>query len=282
MNLPLSTVLTGRAIPGLSGKKATEANLKLRTWNTWLAALYALEGLAILFLSSATASAPIVATYLTKDTLASGVAGQTVLAPAAHLLFNLNIAYVVAAFLFVAAIMRCLMASRLRPHYEKDIKTGTHCLRWVEAAVAGGLMLVALGLASGVYNLTDLVMLFAVTAGSFVLVATIVRADMVAAGKFPVVYRAVAGLLLLVAFLVVLWHLIAANVFGSSDISLYVYIALAVTFVLFVLNAVSQALQHVKHGKKVDRYHGEKLYMVLSFADKTLLAWLLFVGVLVA
>lgn len=281
MKLPLISVLTGRKAANLTGKKAAAANQKLRTWNTWLAALYALEGLAILFLSSTNAQAPIVASYLTKDTLASGVAGDTVLAPAAHLLFNLNIAYVVAAFLFVAAIARALMATKFREHYEKDIKTGEHCLRWVEAGVAGGLMLVALGLASGMQNLTGLVMLFALVAGAFVVVATIVRADM-QTGKFPIVYRVMAGLLVLLAFLVVLWHMVAANVFGSAGTSPYVYAAFAVTFVLFVLNTAAQGLQQAKYGKKVDRYYGEKLYMIVSFLAKTLLAWLLFVGVLTA
>ncbi|HET8709318.1 MAG TPA: heliorhodopsin HeR [Candidatus Saccharimonadales bacterium] len=281
MKLPISNVLTGLPVKNLSGKKSAEANQKLRGWNTWLAVLYALEGLAILFLSNGNAgSTPVVADYLTKDTLASEVAGQTVLAPAAHLLFNLNIAYIVAAFLFVAAVIRALAATRLRPHYEKDIKSGVNCLRWMEGGVAGGLMLVALGLASGMHNLTDLVMLFALIAAAFVAVATIVRADMLSAGKFSLPYRTLAGLVALLPFLVVLWHLIAANLFGSGSISPYVYAAFAVTLVLFALNAAAQGMQQAKHGAKVDRYHSEKLYLVLSFADKTLLAWLLFVGVL--
>lgn len=283
MKLPFSHVLTGLPTKNLSGKKAAEANQKLRGWNTWLAVIYALEGLAILFLSNSSVStAPIVADYLTKDTLASGVAGQTVMAPAAHLLFNLNIAYVVAAFLFIAAIIRALAATRSRLHYEKDIKTGVHCLRWVEGAVCGGLMLVALGLASGMHNLTGLIMLFALVAAAFVAVAAIVRADMLAGAKFPLVYRTAVGLVVLLAFLVVLWHMIAASLFGSGSISPYVYAAFVITLVLFVLNTAAQGMQQAKYGKKVDRYHGEKLYLVLSFADKTLLAWLLFVGVLAA
>jgi hypothetical protein len=281
MKLPVTNLLTGLPAKNLSGNKAVEANQKLRGWNTWLAVFYALEGLAILFLSNANASmAPVVTEYLTKDTLASGVAGETVLAPAAHLLFNVNIAYVVAAFLFVAAIVRGLAATRLRSHYEKDIKTGVHCLRWVEGGVAGGLMLVALGLASGMHNLAGLVMLFSLVAAAFIAVATIVRADMLAGAKIPLVYRTMAGLVALLPFLIVLWHLVAAKLFGDGDISFYVYAAFVVTLVLFVLNTAAQGLQQAKYGKKVDRYRGEKLHMIVSFADKSLLAWLLFVGVL--
>ena len=120
----------------------------LNKWNKWLAALHALQGIVILVLST-TRSFPVVQSYLTKDSLASEVSGHPVLAPATHVLFNVNVAYLVASFFFQSALEHLAMATFYRQRYEADLGQGINRLRWFEYALSASVMLVGIGLISG-------------------------------------------------------------------------------------------------------------------------------------
>jgi len=66
---------------------------------------------------------------------------------------------------------------------------------------------------------------------------------------------------------------------SSGSVPNFVYAILFIYFVLFNSFAVNMVLQYSGVGKWRDYLYGERVYIILSFVAKTLLAWLVFSGV---
>src|SRR4029078_12621405 len=94
-----------------SAPQKTPSSLYL--WNMWLAVLHALQGAAILLLST-THTFPVETSYLTTSNISSQLAGQPVLASASRHLFDVNLAYLVAAFFFMSALADVFVATKYR------------------------------------------------------------------------------------------------------------------------------------------------------------------------
>src|SRR4051812_6970816 len=100
---------------------------KLRNYNLLAAALHGLQGLIVLLISDPTRGVqPITSNYLTPDPLASTATGHPVLVAASHHLFDLNLAYIVAAFFFISAIAHLAVATIYRRKYEGDLRRGVN------------------------------------------------------------------------------------------------------------------------------------------------------------
>jgi len=59
----------------------------------------------------------------------------------------------------------------------------------------------------------------------------------------------------------------------------FVYLIIAVYFVMFNIFAVNMVLQYKGVGRWRDYLNGERFYIILSFVAKTLLSWIVFVGI---
>ena len=78
------------------------------------------------------------------------------------------------------------------------------------------------------------------------------------------------------------WIAIAIYLVGAgSDVPGFVYGIFVSLFVLFNCFAVTQWLQYRARGGWSDYLRGERVYIALSFVAKSLLAWQLFVNVLI-
>jgi hypothetical protein len=69
------------------------------------------------------------------------------------------------------------------------------------------------------------------------------------------------------------WVAIWVNVIGAAEVPGFVYGIVIVQSVLFFSFALNQWLQYRGIGKWTDYVYGEKVYLVLSLAAKSLLAW---------
>lgn len=242
-------------------------------WNKWLAWIHAIQGIVVLVLS-ATRTFPVTTTYLSPNPL---LEGKVSLVSATHHMFDINMAWLVAGFFFTSAIAHGVIASVYRKRYEADLETGINRLRWIEYSVSASLMMVAIGLLSGVYDLSTLIMLF-----MFVCVMNLLgfAMEVYNQGKSQpnwLVYGigCVAGI---VPWVVVTLYLIGANAFGSGNIPGFVYWIYASIFICFSSFAVNMYLQYKKKGKWADYLYGERMYMILSLVAKTVLAWQVFAG----
>jgi hypothetical protein len=58
-----------------------------------------------------------------------------------------------------------------------------------------------------------------------------------------------------------------------------VYLILLIYFVLFNIFAVNMVLQYKGTGRWKDCLYGERTYILLSLIAKSILAWLVFIGI---
>lgn len=255
-----------------SAAKTSSELANLCQWNKYLALLYAAQGLVILVLSVAR-TYPVTMNFLGVDTLQTQAQGHTVLAAGTHHLFDISLVWVVAAFLFAAAIAHGLAATKLRGVYEKDLRKGVNKVRWIEHAFSAGVMLVAIGLLAGISDLSGLLMVFVLSA-----FANLVWFTTELLSKVNWLGYAVGCIAGVVPWVVLAIYLLGAHLYGS--VPAFVYWAAGTTFILFAALAVNLYLQHRKIGNWTNYLYGERMFMVLSLAAKTALAWQIFAGVL--
>jgi hypothetical protein len=67
----------------------------------------------------------------------------------------------------------------------------------------------------------------------------------------------------------------------STDLNppAFVYFLFFIYFILFNVFAINMVLQYKGVGRWRDYLYGERVYIILSFVAKTILAWIVFIGV---
>jgi len=250
----------------------------LNKWNSWLAIIHAVQGAVILLLSM-TRVFPVQTSYLTVDPIATDLAGHPVLANATRHLFDINLAYLVAAFFFMSAIAHGIVATVYRERYEAGLKKKINRARWIEYAFSASTMMVGIAVLSGVAELSTLVLIFILDAVMNLLGLVMETHNQ---GKARVswlsyIVGCIAGIGPWIVFGI---YLYSSNVFGNGNIPGFVYGIYASMFVFFASFAVNMYLQYKKVGKWADYLYGERMYMILSLIAKTALGWQIFMGAL--
>lgn len=250
----------------------------LRNWNLWLAFAHAMQG-AIILLLSATKVFPVQTSYLTLDPVSSELAGHQVLSSATRHLFDINLVYLVAIFFFVAAIAHGLAATIYRNRYEADLKKKVNKLRWATYALSGGMLVTAIAVLSGVADFSTLVVLFvlSIVAGMLGLAMETMGQNKNKPNWLPFIIASVAALAPWFVLGVYVW---GANLYGSGDIPVFVYWIYVSSFILFLAFPVNMYLQYKRSGKWGDYLYSERMFMLLSLATQTLIAWQIFAGAL--
>lgn len=265
-----------------SGSKASKSNPKViknisvSGWHKWLALVFAVQGVAIL-LFSAVRTYPVTLNYLGLDTLQTNAQGKTVLATGSQSIFDVNLAIVVAVFLFVAAIFHGLLASRWQEKYERDIKNRVNVVRWVEYAISASVMLVTVALVAGVQDLAVLLVVFGTTA-LFSVLALLAERYSSRAGKANWALFWLSCSAAVLAWIVIKLYILGGAIYGS--VPGYVYWVDVVAFLLFALVPVNLYLQLRKVGNWQNYPYVERMYVLASLAAKTVVAWLIFAAIL--
>jgi hypothetical protein len=236
------------------------------------------QGVAILVLSQGT-TYPITINYLTTDTLATQAAGKMVLAPAMRHLFDVRIAWLVAALFFVLAIGHLLAGLTLRKRYDSYIKNANNPLRWVSYGVASSIMLVTIGLLVGVYDIASLMMTVGLGLLSGLAYFVMERHNLVGKNINWLGYIAAcfAVVIPVKALGTYLW---GTKVYGSGKVSNFVYGIFASLAAFLVLFAANTYLSYKRKGRWADYTYGERVFMALSLVASTVLAWQIFFDIL--
>lgn len=242
-----------------------------------MAGLHFVQGALVLILSTSKLF-PVTTNFMAVDPLQTAAQGKTVLASATHHLFDINVAYLVAAFFFLSAAAHLFLATRYRRQYEAGLRQGVNRVRWYEYSLSASTMMVAIGLLVGVQDLSLLLALFGFTA-----VMNLCGLVMETHNRMEQNVRwlsyivgSIAGI---VPWLVVALYLYGGAVYGTSAPA-FVYWIFGSMFVTFSCFAVNMLLQYRHTGRWSDYMYGERVYMVLSLVAKTLLAWQVFAGAL--
>lgn len=247
-------------------------------FNLIMAALHAVQALAVLFLSDPNRGIwSVTASYLTLDQ--TSTPDKPVLVPATQNIFDVNLAYLIVAFFLLSALAHLFVATIYRRRYESDLKHGINKVRWIEYSLSASTMMVAIALLSGIYDLGSLVMIFGLTAimNLMGLVMELYNQGRKTTSWLTYNIGVFAGILPWLVIGIYFW---AGNMYGAGDIPTFVYYIYASIFLFFNCFAVNMILQYKKVGNWRDYLYGERVYIVLSLLAKSALAWQVFAGTL--
>ena len=243
----------------------------LRRFNLIMAGLHGLQGIAVLLISRHFA-VPITGGYLALNSHTRR------LEPAVKTLFHVQLPWLIAIFFFLSAAAHLLIATVYNGAYNHNLRRGINKLRWIEYALSAGVMMMAIGMLVGIYDLSSLVMLFALVSvmNLMGLVMEVHNQTTQRTNWLSYFIGCWAGV---VPWAVVAFYLWLAAHEGSRAPT-FVYWIFVSIFVFFGCFAINMVLQYKKLGPWKDYLYGERVYIILSLVAKSLLAWQVFAGTL--
>jgi hypothetical protein len=245
---------------------------KFRVYNTLMGFLHFVQGVVIICLST-NFKLPVNTSFLQFNSFTQTLDSAT------KNLFHVNLGYGVALFFFISALFHFAIATFYYRTYAANLEKGMNKARWYEYSISAALMIVLIGMLSGIYDLSSLMMMFGLTAvmnlcGLVMEVYNQKKSD-VDWTAFSV--GSLAGLLPWVAIAIYFWG--AGTVEGNA-IPTFVYWIFVSIFIFFFSFALNMYLQYQKVGPWKNYLFGEGMYILLSLVAKSLLAWQIFAGTL--
>jgi hypothetical protein len=244
---------------------------KLRKLNLIAGLFHLLQGTLVLILSKAF-SLPITGNYLTfnKDTMA--------LDPTKTELFNMSHVWFIVAFFFLSAFFHFVIATVYNKRYKSNLKLGMNKARWIEYSISASVMMVAISLLVGIYDLMSLVMIFSLAA-IMNLMGLLMEVHNQTTEKTNWLSYLVGCFAGIIPWVVVAFYMWLGSVNGSKAPT-FVYWIFVSIFLFFSCFALNMVLQYKKLGAWKNYLYGERAYIILSLVAKSLLAWQVFAGTL--
>ena len=244
----------------------------LRRFNLIMGFLHLVQGIFMILVSNAT-TYPIFTNYLNFD-----IATRT-LSPNPQLFYELRFGPAVAAFLLISAVAHFYLATIGYTRYVANLKKGMNPVRFYEYALSSSLMIVLIGMLIGLWDLGALILIFAVNAtmNLFGIMMEYHNQYTKKTDWTSFIYGSVAGI---VPWIVIMMYFVGAVNSGDAKPPAFVYTIVPTLFVFFNIFAINMVLQYKKIGPWKDYLFGERFYIVLSLAAKTVLAWLIWTGTL--
>jgi hypothetical protein len=236
----------------------------LRRWNLGLSVLHAAQAVLILVMASDFA-------ITVTSTYPQGPPGTRLTTPQG--LFDVPIGPAIAVFLLLAAFDHFATGTFARRTYERDLGRGINRFRWVEYSISATLMVLLIASYSGITDITAVVAI----AGANIAMIMFgwLQERMNPPGRtsttmMPFWFGTIAG--------VAPWVAIWVNVIGAPEVPGFVYGIVIAELVFFFSFGLNQWLQYRGVGRWGDYAYGEKTYLVLSLAAKSVLAWQIYGG----
>ena len=242
---------------------------RLRSWNLTAGVFHAVQAVLMLVLSTAT-SLTVAATWGT------GPPGEALRSDRLREVFTYRLGPAIALFSALSGLFHLIVASPWGwPRYRRELERHRNRFRWVEYSLSSSLMIVLIAGLVGIVDIAALLALFGVNA-SMILFGWLMETGSDPEGRVdwtPFVFGCLAG--------VVPWAAIVVYLVGAETVPGFVYGIFVSLFVFFNCFALNQWLQYRRVGPWRDYQFGERVYIVLSFVAKTLLAWQIFANVLI-
>lgn len=248
----------------------------LKKFNTFMGFLHLIQGIGMLLLALtvdkfAAFKVPVLSNFLTFDTTLMRLV--TVSGKVADLPF----AVLVSCFLFMSAIAHFIIVTVGSDVYRRDIEKGINRFRWYEYALSSSLMIVLIAMLFGIYDISALIPIFLLNASMnlFGLLMEELNQYKKRTDWTSFVFGTIAG--------IGPWIVVLLYAFGNADPAKVPWFAYAIVgsyLLFFNLFPVNMVLQYKKVGKWADYMYGERAYIILSLVAKSILAWLVFAGVM--
>jgi hypothetical protein len=243
----------------------------LRRYNLFAGFLHLAQGIAVLILSKEFLL-PISGGFLKFDSTSRS------LVPTSTNLFDLSLPMLIAAFFFLSALAHFSIVTFYNKTYVKNLAKGINKARWIEYAVSASIMMVAISLLVGIYDLMSLVMIFGLAAimNLMGLVMEVHNQTTKKTSWLSYWIGCFAGVIPWVVIAFYMW-LGADQGAKAPDFVYWIFVSI---FIFFNGFAINMFLQYKKIGPWKNYLYGEFVYIVLSLVAKSLLAWQVFAGTL--
>jgi hypothetical protein len=268
-----------KAAPTKGSEAPEQTYQRLRRFNLIMGFLHLVQGVLMVVLSFTLGD---IKTYQVSSTVLTFDAVAQKLVPTLKLPFALPFGPAVGAFLLISAIAHFSLATFGYKWYVANLKKGMNPARFYEYALSSSVMIVLIGLLSGVSDLGALIAMFGVNASMnlFGLMMELHNQTTKKTDWTSYIYGCFAGIIPWIVIVVYfILSVISADAQGGKMPS-FVYGIIASLFVFFNIFAVNMYLQYKKVGPWKSYLFGERMYIILSLVAKTLLAWQVFAGVL--
>ncbi len=230
-----------------------------------------IEGILILLLSNSF-KLPVNSYFLRFDPVT-----QT-LSPQVSTLFYLQIAPLIAIFLFTSVLDHYLLSTpQIFPWYVRNLKQHINKARWYEYAFSSSVMIVIISMLVGIYDIAALLAIGSINAcmNLFGLMMELYNQKTQRTNWTAYIFGTFAGL---IPWICIAIYLARAGQNGQIPTFVYgIFVTIAILFFSFAFNMI---LQYKKVGKWKDYLYGERVYIILSLVAKTALAWQVFAGTL--
>ncbi|MGC9468287.1 MAG: heliorhodopsin HeR [Anaerolineae bacterium] len=254
-------------------KKTSEQVYKgLRRFNLVMGFLHLIQGILMIVLSNDT-TYPIYTNFLKFNTETFS------LRPDPKLLYELRFGPAVAVFLLISAVAHFYLSSFGYPRYVRNLKRGMNPVRFYEYALSSSLMIVLIGMLTGIWDLGSIILMFGVNAmmNLFGIMMELHNQHTERTDWTAFIYGSIAGI---IPWIVIVLYFFSALSSSDAKPPAFVYAIIPTIFVFFNTFAINMLLQYKKVGPWKDYLFGERMYIVLSLLAKTALAWQIFAGTL--
>jgi Heliorhodopsin len=244
----------------------------LRRFNLVMGFLHLIQGILMIVLSNDTAY-PIYTSFLKFDT------SKLALVPDLKLAGELRFGPAVAVFLLISAVAHFFLATVGYKLYVSNLKKGMNPVRFYEYALSSSVMIVLIGMLVGIYDLGAMILIFGINA-MMNLFGIMMEYHNQATPKTDwtaFTYGSIAGI---IPWIVIVLYFVGSIAGEGGEPPAFVYAIIPTLFVFFNIFAVNMVLQYKKVGPWKDYLFGERVYIILSLAAKTVLAWIIFAGTL--
>ncbi len=244
---------------------------KLKKLNVYAGFLHLIQAVLVVVLSKSLL-VPISGNYLFFNDASQA------LEPATTTLFSVELPWLIALFFFLSAFFHFYIATSYNKQYNSDLKLGINKARWIEYSISASVMMLAISMLVGVYDLGSLLMLFSLTAvmNLMGLVMEIHNQTTNKTNWLSYYIGCFAGVVPWIVIALYMW--LGAS--QGSPAPTFVYWIFVSIFIFFSSFAVNMILQYKKIGPWKDYLYGERVYIILSLVAKSLLAWQVFGGTL--
>lgn len=249
----------------------------LRKFNLIMGSLHFVQGSLMLFFALtiekiANFKTPILSYYLSFDPV------QMRLVTLPGKIGDMPFAIAVSSFLFLSALAHFIIVyPKTNKIYNADLAKGINRFRWHEYALSSSVMIVLIAQLFGVYDIGALIAIFFLNASMnwFGLLMEEINQFKKKTDWSSFIFGSIAG--------IGPWIIILLYAFGNAnpaEVPWFVYAIVGSYFVFFNLFPINMILQYLKVGKWKNYLYGERTYIVLSLVAKSVLAWLVFSGVM--
>jgi sulfite exporter TauE/SafE len=246
----------------------------LKRFNTAAGILHLVQGIIMLVLGLQLEWSRDIYTFYMKLDIANFSA-----VPDPQIFFSIGyLGAILASFPLISAIAHFVIAYPKNKSYNDNLTKGMNPYRWYEYAFSSSIMIVLISLFLGIWDFWSLVMIFVLNAMMimFGYLMEVINQKTEKTSWSAFILGSISGF---TPWVVLYAYFIAAINSVGVEPPTFVYMILLIYFFLFNIFAINMVLQYKGVGRWKDYLYGERFYIILSFVAKTILSWLVFIGI---